>query len=323
MLEDIFNRKINQEHCFLCGALLSSFNYTEEHIFPKWLLKKYNLLNQILNFPGGEKVQYHKIKIPCCAKCNNTLSKLEKIIKIATYGGYEAFIKLSEQTIYLWLIKIFYELLYLDLKYSTNSKDAQRIKADKRLLEEYRMCLLSLNGAKTKMIFTKPYPWSIFIFNLQQYEDNGRNFDYKNNIPTLSLAIRMGTVGIIACLQDNNTQERMFGNYFKKIQKISLHPIQFVELVSQIFYKEQLRNRTPYYIVGEEAQDTKVVSLPLGGSSSEPIYDDWKQEDYAKILGQYLGRDYKELYIPPDKVYSYLHDNKGKLMEIDIKTCGL
>lgn len=319
MLEALLNKKLDQKHCFLCDNLLNKSNYTDEHIFPKWLLRKYNLWKQTLNFPNGEATQYDEIRIPCCDKCNNILSKLERIIKTASDVGYKTFVKLSEQIIYLWLIKIFYELLYLDLKYSTTSNDIQRINTDKGVLENYRMCLLTLNSVKTKTMFTKPYPWSIFIFNLQQYNDKNKNFDYKDNIPTLSIAIRMGDIGIIACLQDNNTQERMFGNYFKKIRKILLHPVQFIELISKIFYKEQLRNRIPDYIVVEGKEGVEVISIPLGGLSNKPIYNTWKQKDYAKILGQYLKRDYKDLYVPPNKVYSWLYNEKGKLNELDIK----
>lgn len=169
-------------------------------------------------------------------------------------------------------------------------------------------------------MFHKPYPWSIFIFKLQKHDIEKFNFDYKDHL-SMAVAIRVGEVGIIVCLQDNNTQKQYFTDSIEEIKKISLHPIQFNELIAKVFYRENLRNRTPKYIMYEGKKYLEVNSLPLVGASSKPIYDDWINAEYAKFLSFYCGINYDKAYeSSSDKVWTFLHDEKNNLIKLDIKS---
>jgi len=86
------------------------------------------------------------------------------------------------------------------------------------------LCHLFLQSTRIKVKFHKPYPYSIFIFKLQEYKEKRLNFDFQDNVPLFTIAIRMGDIGVIACLQDNNTQETLFKNEIRKIKRIKLHP---------------------------------------------------------------------------------------------------
>lgn len=39
-------RSFSIDRCFVCDELLTVENATEEHIYPKWLQRKFNLFNQ-------------------------------------------------------------------------------------------------------------------------------------------------------------------------------------------------------------------------------------------------------------------------------------
>jgi hypothetical protein len=44
---------LDHDHCFLCGVELIAGNRTEEHVFPRWMQREYDLWTQrltLLNF---------------------------------------------------------------------------------------------------------------------------------------------------------------------------------------------------------------------------------------------------------------------------------
>jgi len=79
--------KFDYDFCFLCGEKLKH-SKSKEHVFPKWLLKKYKLFNEKLELLNQTKISYNNLKIPCCSDCNNNyLSQMEK--KILFLLSYE------------------------------------------------------------------------------------------------------------------------------------------------------------------------------------------------------------------------------------------
>lgn len=65
--------QLGQDKCFLCGCRLEkNNNNSAEHIFPKWLQKKYNLWKREIALPNETTIKYNQLTIPCCKNCNNT-----------------------------------------------------------------------------------------------------------------------------------------------------------------------------------------------------------------------------------------------------------
>jgi hypothetical protein len=94
--------KFDYTHCFLCGKELNDENKSEEHIFPKWIQRRHNLWNQKLILFNNTSISYKNLLIPCCKECNGKyLSALENKIRRACENGFDAFIKLDEQYIFL------------------------------------------------------------------------------------------------------------------------------------------------------------------------------------------------------------------------------
>ena len=282
--------RFGPDECFLCGALLEG-NRSDEHIFPEWLLHRYNLWNKHLFLLNGTSIPYSKLTIPCCIGCNTgCLSRLENIVKQHIENGYNNFVTLDRKILYQWLLKIWYGLLFKEqlLRLDrTNPESRMIMPVD--VLEQFRNSHFFLQSIRQQFQFESFQPWSIFIFPTHAYGDD-RDFDYHDGIFTLTFSIRMGDVGIVACLEDNGTQESALSSYFSLFQKHPLHWIQFSEIAARIAYKASLLNRTPHYvsITGENQNDfVHVTSLPLQGFINKPIYDEWINEDYAKLLLYY------------------------------------
>lgn len=86
---------LSQNHCFLCKIKLT--NNTDEHIFPKWLQRKFNLWNQTVTLSNGTKIPYRILKVPYYNKYNNEyLSQLEIEMSNAVDGGFKSFIQLND-----------------------------------------------------------------------------------------------------------------------------------------------------------------------------------------------------------------------------------
>lgn len=81
----------DNDHCFLCGSPLSQ-DGTAEHVFPKWLLEKYDLWDRKLTLLNGTTIAYRQLTVPCCQKCNNKyLSSLEMDMRDAVNAGLRGY----------------------------------------------------------------------------------------------------------------------------------------------------------------------------------------------------------------------------------------
>lgn len=57
----------------------------------------------------------------------------------------------------------------------------------------------------------------------------------------------------------------------------------------------------------------QVVQNPLQGLSLKPIFDEWKQEEFAKLLSKMIGLPLEQVFVPPTGVASWLHNEKGQI----------
>ena len=158
------------------------------------------------------------------------------------------------------------------------------------------------------MQFVGFQPGSILIVNTHEPDDPQLGWDFRDELRTMSLACRIGKVGIISVLQDGGAQEPRFPAL--KLARRKLHPIQFTEVIAQVTYTAMLFNRIPKYIIGD-GNPTFVIQSPLGGLSGKPIFDDWNQEHYAQVLCQITGVPMDHLFHPPDQVWTWLRNPDG------------
>ena len=75
---DLIDFELTKENCFICGNPAT----TVEHLFPKWLQRKFNLWDQKITIPNSTTVTYKKLIVPACNRCNNEIyGSLEDRIK--------------------------------------------------------------------------------------------------------------------------------------------------------------------------------------------------------------------------------------------------
>jgi len=312
-------RDFDESTCFLCARSFENLGASSEHVFPKWLQKRFDLWDQQLYLLNRTIIPYRYLTVPCCVECNTyRLQPIETTVSEAVAKGYQALRNLDRKTLFLWLGKIFYGILYKELFLLLDRKTGSGITiATPELLREYETHLILLQQAREKVEFVGENPGSIFVFPTQMPEQVSLQWDICDNVDTMFIAIRMGEVGMIGVLADGGAQ-MIYEDDYKDIMKVPLHPIQFRELCAQFSYRSTLATRTPKYVTVQD-RPHKMFQLPLGGFSLKPYFDEWDMAVYAKYLSFYTDVPYESIFRPPDQIATWLHDPSGKVQYLDIK----
>lgn len=328
--ESWFIRESNNENiCFLCGIDLDNSNKTKEHIFPKWIIQKFDLWKAPIKLLNDSYFNYRSATIPCCNTCNNnSLSKLEVEIQTGVNNGFDYFIKnVGSKSIYKWCQLIFYKILYKEqfLKNDLKSGDS------KNIVTENEFNLMKLNHLFLRSIdkdieFTNFFPGSIFICKLKTSNSDIRlNFDYLDSVPEQCFAIRINDIGIIAMLADSGLQELLMENDYKDYLSHTLAPIQFRNFFAKCLYQQMLF-RDPFTFVIESIKpDSILITLKSKNGFNGNVYEQGNSNDYLKVLGSVFNCDGDQFRLENGMAGSLFYDKNGawKDRELDEEPSGL
>jgi hypothetical protein len=301
--------------CFLCSAPLRSRNRSDEHVFPKWLQNKFNLWNQRLDLINLTNIPYRQLTIPCCKTCNNVhLSKMEDIIRAAVEAGPNAVAKLLPSTVYMWLSKIFYGILYRESLLRADRRGNKRPIVPKEALRELRLHHDFMQGIRRSLEFPFGVPGSIFIFGTTQPNHIEEQFDFLDNHHNLSIALRMGAVGIVCCLQDGGLTKE-FHDHLKRpyYRKDRLHPMQFREATAEVFYKSMLLESAPLYVIAEDSYKMLVMTQ----NSRQVSFREWDWLVFCQLLAHYWRQPVEEIYGGNIGWASSIRDEQKKFRKLD------
>src|ERR1700748_1349863 len=71
--EDFITRICQGDACFVCGASPETTPFNDEHIVPRWVLRRYGLFEKEINLPTGERRRYGGYRGQCCVSCDSLL----------------------------------------------------------------------------------------------------------------------------------------------------------------------------------------------------------------------------------------------------------
>jgi hypothetical protein len=308
------DRQFGRARCFLCGVSLNKKNRTEEHVVPRWAQRRFGLYNQQFRLLNGTCIHYRELTIPCCLNCNaKYLKPIEDKMAKATLKGPAAVGALGELTLFVWLGKIFYGLLYKELLLLRNRASKTKVPIVKRqLLKTFDLHQVFLQSARLPMNFVPAPPTSIFVFKIAEVKDNRLQWDFRDSPQLMTVSCRIGRTGILAALQDGGAQRDTKALAWRSFRRLELQPFHFVELTAAFFYAARLMNRVPKFMIMYDTP-VLVVQNPLQGFSLKPIFDEWNQYEFARVLAGMTGYPLEEIFSPPTGVVSWLHDVTGKI----------
>ena len=302
--------------CFLSGQKLTS---SEEKIqvFPQWLMSRYNLEDQPFKLLDESMATYKDLKIPCAAEVNEKwLEPLEAEIAAAFEIGYEALKNIDELKLFQWAGKLLYGIIFNEIQSGIKLQHSQgeEFNISQSIIHKFSHLHLMLQSINLPLQFDDFKPYSVFLFKV---DNNEKEFGYRDEINTMTFALRIRDFGLVICLQDNGANKSYHKEVLNKIGNQTLHPIQFEEFSGRVFYSAYLFNRLPEYNILPVDDTIYLEAMPLRGMSSKPLFDTWNNKTYGQVLESFWknwGFLLLEIIKNPESPMSFLFDANGEFV---------
>ena len=325
-LERFIRDVCDGNHCFICGASPENVKFNDEHIVPRWILRKLDLFNEQITLPTGQKIRYGSYTLPCCAECNSFLGKtFEEPISAAVDGGLEGVNKLVEGpggwTVFLWLALIF---LKTHLKDTLLRIDLDRRKRDDRIASAYDWGLMhhihALARARQVGATIADDVFGTLAVLPAKVDDHLFEFDYRDVYEANTVLLRVGDVAFVAVLDDSCACAHFFSDHFNRITG-PLSPLQLREVLSHLtLLNAKLKYRPKYTTKLDRADGSMQIVAKLPESME---LEDHTPEEIGEILYANVA-EYVERMQTPDEnfteenvrrgMYHFLFDENGKFI---------
>jgi hypothetical protein len=172
------------------------------------------------------------------------------------------------------------------------------------------------------MNFPLGLPASVFVFECQEPKNEELQFDFRDDVLGMSIAVRTKRVGIIATLGDGGAVRRVFGDSIANVAPYPLHPLQFHELSAVIFYHAARLEHNQKYVLIDGGAELTVITMPVPHRINQSLFREWDEREFAARLSKHVGVPLDNLYNGSEGTLSCLigPDGRPKLLPIDDDT---
>ncbi|MBY0245399.1 MAG: hypothetical protein K2Q03_08110 [Sphingobacteriaceae bacterium] len=296
------------KNCFLSGASFQD-DVEKLNILPNWLL-------QLAQLTGEEQIKlldesvssYNQLNVPCSKSLyQNFILPLDQEIEKAFETGYAAVSKLPELSLFKWIGKFMYGLIYIEMQAAIkqNQLRPDGINMGQGVMHKFGNLHTMLQSIYLDVKFEDFNPWSIVVIEL---ENENTPFSFKDEINTLTYSLKFKNFGIVACLQDNGTNKRYHANILAAIAEKKIIEQQFEEICARFYYSSYLFNRLPEYNIMPVGEETFIEAMPLKGTQNKALFDAWQHKTYAQVLENFWkpwGHTLFEILKDPNHPLSY------------------
>ncbi len=306
-------------HCFACGRAPGVTPFNDEHVIPRWLLRRHGLFEQHILLPNLAPISYRNYTVPCCTSCNSLLgATVEEPVSALLQSGYDA-VRAHLLTNGPWLL--FAWLAFIFLK--THLKDGQlRWHLDRRLGETKIADFHEWDGlhhlhclARTLLQPTAMTAGVLGSFLCTQPRtDEGADFDYGDLLGPKTALLRTGDVALL-CVFDDSGASRLFADpLFSRIdQPPSM--LQLREMAAHFaFLNVCLRDRPSFHTSFLNSGEHLIhATLP-----DAPVLEPAPDSEFGKFLWRFCAdplrgtTEWKEIEEPVRQGrYTFLVDSRG------------
>lgn len=210
--------------CFICGARPGSRPFSDEHIFPEWLLRHFNLFDRKITLPNAGTVRYGRYTVPCCAECNELLGEtVEQPISEVVKKGRDAIADYLTSG-YLLNMFVWLGLIYLKthLKDRAHRVNLDRRKGDDMIADEYDWAHLHHIHSVVRCFYTDCEVQREAIGSCLAVPVNANipseRFDFADLYLAQTMMLRLDDVGLFAVFNDSGGA---MGYFWQVLQKIT------------------------------------------------------------------------------------------------------
>jgi hypothetical protein len=171
-----------------------------------------------------------------------------------------------------------------------------------------------MQGIRRPVDFPFGLPGSIFIFGTAHPNRVELAFDFIDNHQNKSIALRLGSVGIVCCLEDGGLTKAFHDHLrYSYHRRDRLHPVQFREMTAQLFYKSMLLESASNFVVvqGREKLLVMVQNPPF------VTFREWNIRTFCTMLAHFWGQPLEDIYAPGLGYISSLKDDDGGFRRLD------
>jgi hypothetical protein len=211
-------------HCFICGrAKSNAVPFNDEHIVPKWILRRFELFDKRVGLPNEVTVPYRSYTVPCCVECNSELGeKVETPISKLLSGTHaEVLARLDDEGIKLihcWMALLFLKMLLKDMSYRWH---LNRNKGEKTIGEQHEwegfhhiQCL-----ARTPVIGGElgSEACGTVLFQEALHTEGDEGYDYGDHTMSRAVMVRVGRTYVFTVLNDAGMTTPVVREFFDKV----------------------------------------------------------------------------------------------------------
>ena len=297
--------------CFLTGKHLSEMETQTIPVFPQWLIERYQLEEASIAMIDNHKMKYKNMQLPACKEVAEAIKQLDIDTQIAFTTGYEAIIKMDEITLFQWMARILYGVLYQDFVYAIqyHQEKEKEFKISELMQQKITYLLGMLQSLIRPIKFINFKPWSIRCYQVNISKDI---LNYKGETHHFNFCLGMNGFGIIACLQDNGAVAHYNKEVLDKVGSAVLHPVQFEELYGRFLYSNYLlKDATNYQI--SDVNGVTTYQRPANNTEDTDYFAPWEDKLFAQALSnlwQPWGIPFNKIYNFPNSPVSYLIDER-------------
>lgn len=218
--------------CFVCGAPAGSKPFNDEHIIPKWVLRRFQLFGKTIKLPTGELRKYDRYKVPCCTDCNSLLGRtVETPISELLSNQYVVVVERLRQTgpqlLFVWLSLLFFKIHLKDrsVTLQKNPTLGTEVIGDMYDWPSFHHVHAVARSTFTGARLTKGVVGSLRVYPIEDglHQDA---FDYCSFSFEQIIAVRIGAIGIVAALDDGGAAADAWGQDLRAIDS----PISTIQL---------------------------------------------------------------------------------------------
>lgn len=315
--------------CFICGAKPENKPFNDEHVFPEWLLRRYNLFARTITLPNGRTARYDRHTVPCCAECNSLMGEVvEKRISSIIDGKPDSIQNFLANggalELFVWLGLIY---LKLHLKNKTNRKELDRRIPSGMIADEYEWDLLHHIHTVVRCFYIPTMIeanvfGSMMVLPCRQ-EGSADQFDFGDLHFGQTMMLRLGSTAIFVVFNDSTGALSFFQENI--LDRISgpINELQAREIMTEFaLLNMHLKERPIYHSELDTVNETHkiVATLPDRPELEEWNYElrgklPWNASEHAWPQLRFAGATKEEVekVVLPGKL-TVLFDNKGSFV---------
>lgn len=304
------NMRFGPTRCFLSGVPVSPDDTIP--VFADWLQTRYTLAGRPMQLLDQRTVELPELTLPASPAVRPRVLALEETVAAAAAQGPAALRALGEETLFLWLGKMFYGIFVTELinEQEPLIKPKYPLAENAALLRRFRTFFQLLQGLRVPTEYADFVPGSVFVLEADAGFEQPE-FEYDDDLNTLVFSIKLGQSVVVACLVDTGLIGQAMSRVYADAQR-PLHPAQVAEFKTRVYYAAHLLNIVPdIYPRQPRAGDTTIVFDALLDDVTGSIFNPWENPAYANALAeltQRWGLTYATIMADPSAPLSLLYD---------------